>query len=94
MFWPITSVGGMPNLRGDLMAVERYGTGDRIEKLLGSKEAIRTAVLQVDCLIEWHSFVSLASRYAGLEIFHTPIRLLVVESLIWFHETGECTNSY
>lgn len=66
MFWPTTHEGS-PDLRRDLMAVERYATGDRIEKLFRGKEGIREAVMQADFLIEWHSFLSFQHNVA-----HTP----------------------
>jgi len=62
MFWPVTSGWSAPNVRRDLMVIERYGKGDRIERLLGGKGRIKAAVLQVDCLVDWHSFLSFAER--------------------------------
>jgi hypothetical protein len=58
MFWP-TTYQGLPDLRRDLLAVERYAVGDRIEQLFRGKEGMRMAVMQTDFLIEWHSFLSL-----------------------------------
>jgi hypothetical protein len=58
LFWPITTMWGFPNRRRDLLVVDRYGRGDRIEGILGGKERMKTAALQLDCLIDWHSFMS------------------------------------
>ncbi len=58
MFWPVTSGWGVPNLRRDQIVVERYGKADRIERLSGGKNGMKAAVLQVDCLVDWHSFLS------------------------------------
>jgi hypothetical protein len=58
MFWPVTSGWGAPNLRRDQIVIERYGKADRIERLLGGKNGMKAAVLQVDCLADWHSYLS------------------------------------
>jgi hypothetical protein len=58
MFWPVTSGWGFPNLRRDQIVIERYGKADRIERLLGGKNGMKAAVLQVDCLADWHSYSS------------------------------------
>lgn len=58
LFWPITTMWGFPNKRRDLLIVDRYGRGDRIEGILGGKERMKTAALQLDCLVDWHSFMS------------------------------------
>lgn len=52
LFWPIRSGGGAPDMSRESMAAERYGTGDKIEKLFRGMEKLKTAVTQVDCLIE------------------------------------------
>lgn len=57
MFWPVTTSWGAPHLTRYQMAIERYANGDRIEKLLGRKEGIKAATIQIDCLIDWHSFL-------------------------------------
>jgi hypothetical protein len=58
IFWPVTTMWGFPNRRRDLLVVDRYGRGDRIEGIFGGKERMKTAALQLDCLIDWHSFMS------------------------------------
>ncbi|HEU0175293.1 MAG TPA: RNA-binding domain-containing protein [Blastocatellia bacterium] len=59
LFWP-TERGswGSPKMSRPQMVIERYGNADRIAKLLGGKTGMKSAVLQVDCLIEWHSYLS------------------------------------
>src|SRR6266498_403083 len=64
MFWPTTGEGGAPDMRQDIMVEERYGVGDRIEKLFRGREGIRAAALQIDCLIEWTSFLSFEQNEA------------------------------
>jgi len=64
LFWPITHY-GFPNRQRELLVLERYGSGDRIEELVGGKKAMRRAVLEIDCLIDWHSFMSQRSWGSG-----------------------------
>jgi len=59
LWWPLTRFCGTPNRQRDLMVLDRYGKGDRIEELVGGKKAIRKAALQLDFLVDWHSFMSL-----------------------------------
>lgn len=65
LFWPVTHRWGGPNRQRDLLVLERYGKGDRIEAIIGGKEAMRFAVLQFDCLVEFHSFMSVSGRENG-----------------------------
>jgi hypothetical protein len=58
LFWPLTYGWGTPNVRRDIMVVERYALGDRIESLMGNAERIKQAVLQVDCLVDWHDVLA------------------------------------
>lgn len=58
LFWPLTYGWGTPNVRRDIMVVERYARGDRIESLMGNAERIKQAVLQVDCLVDWHDVLA------------------------------------
>ncbi len=58
MFWPVTDQWGTPPLTRQQLVLERYGKSDRIEGIVGGKRAIKSAVLQIDCLIDWHSFLS------------------------------------
>jgi len=59
LFWPMERAKwGSPKMSRHQMVIERYGNADRIEKLLGGKTGMKSAVLQVDCLIEWHSHLS------------------------------------
>lgn len=58
MFWRVTAHWGSPNITRFQMALERYGRGDRIEKILGGKKGIKAAIIQTDCLVDWHSFLS------------------------------------
>jgi len=59
LFWPMERAKwGSPEMSRPQMVIERYGNADRIEKLLGGKTGMKSAVLQVDCLIEWHSHLS------------------------------------
>jgi hypothetical protein len=62
LFWPVTYGWGGPNRQRDLLVLERYGKGDRIEVIAGGKEAIRNGVLQFDCLVDFHSFMSLSGQ--------------------------------
>lgn len=55
LFWPLTYLWGTPDVRRDLLVAERYGRGDRIEQLMGGASRLKAAVLQVDCLLDWHS---------------------------------------
>lgn len=59
---------GAPNRRIDLLANERFGGDDHIKAVLGRVVGVPALVLQADCLIEWHSFLSSAQlngRQAG-----------------------------
>jgi hypothetical protein len=59
LFWPTErALWGSPKMSRPQMVIERYGNADRIAKLLGGKTGMKSAVLQVDCLIEWHSYLS------------------------------------
>jgi hypothetical protein len=58
LFWPLTYGWGTPNVRRDIMVVERYALGDRIESLMGNAELLKQAVLQVDCLVDWHAVLA------------------------------------
>ncbi len=58
LFWPVTYGWGGPNRQRDLLVIERYGRGDRIEAIAGGKEAMRIGVLQFDCLVDFHSVLS------------------------------------
>lgn len=58
LFWPLTYGWRTPNVRRDIMVVERYARGDRIESLMGNAERIKQAVLQVDCLVDWHAVLA------------------------------------
>lgn len=58
MFWPVTMNWGYPDRRRDLLVSERFSIGDRLEKLAGGKKSIKAASLQIECLIDWHSFLS------------------------------------
>ncbi len=58
MFWPVTRNWGYPNRRRDLLVSERFSIADRLEKLAGGKKGIKAASLQIECLIDWHSFLS------------------------------------
>lgn len=55
--WPNDSW-GEADIRRDQMVIERYARGDRIERLFNGRNRMQLAALQVDCLIEWHSFLS------------------------------------
>jgi len=59
LFWPMERARwGSPKMSRHQMVIERYGNADRIAKLLGGKTGMESAMLQVDCLIEWHSYLS------------------------------------
>jgi hypothetical protein len=58
LFWPLTYGWGTPNVRRDILVVERYARGDRIESLMGNADRIKQAVLQVDCLVDWHDVLA------------------------------------
>jgi hypothetical protein len=58
MFWPITTGWGYPNRRRDLLVTERYSNADNIGKLAGGEKCIKESSLQIECLIDWHSFLS------------------------------------
>ncbi len=59
---------GAPKTDIDLLTLERFGGGDRIARIVGGQPDVQTLVLQADCLLEWHSFLSflkLGKRTAG-----------------------------
>jgi hypothetical protein len=58
LFWPLTFYWGTPNIRRDLLVVARYARGDRIEELMEGGVRLKAAVLQVDCLCDWHSVLA------------------------------------
>jgi hypothetical protein len=58
LFWPIHSAFWQPNRQRDLLALDRYGSDSGVAAIIGGEEAIRTAILQMDCLVAWHSFIS------------------------------------
>lgn len=58
IFWPLTFHWGTPNVRRDLLVAQRYSIGDRIEQLMGGASKITQAVLQVDCLVDWHAVLA------------------------------------
>jgi Schlafen, AlbA_2 len=58
LFWPLTYRWGTPDIRRDLLIADRYARGDRIESLLGGEQRIKAAIMQVDCLIDWHSVLA------------------------------------
>ncbi len=58
LFWPLTYRWGTPDSRREQLVAERYTRGDRIESLMGNARRIKTAILQVDCFIDWHSVLA------------------------------------
>jgi len=58
LFWPIHSAFWQPNRQRDLLVNDRYGSDSGVTSIIGGEKAIRTAVLQLDCLVDWHSFIS------------------------------------
>lgn len=58
LFWPLTYRWGTPDIRRDMLVVERYAHGDRIESLMGNRARIKEAVLQLDCLVDWHAVLA------------------------------------
>lgn len=84
MFWPITMGWGYPDRRRDLLVSERFCIADKLEKLAGGKKSIKAASLQLECLIEWHSFLSFErmgetetirfyqETYSGISTFFSP----------------------
>jgi len=84
LFWPLTYRWGTPNVRRDILVVERYAHGDRIESLMGNSARIKEAVLQLDCLVDWHSILArgpsqgetetqrfFESKYSGIDDSYT-----------------------
>ncbi|HLG19791.1 MAG TPA: hypothetical protein VI895_08255 [Bdellovibrionota bacterium] len=66
LFWPITSEWGHPDLSHALMAVQRYARSERIAALFGGEKDLKNAVLQMDCYIDWNSWLMVESlRGAG-----------------------------
>lgn len=59
LFWPLDGPYWVPNRQRDLLVLERYGKDAYIEVLLGDENALRSAVLSLDCLVDWHSFMSM-----------------------------------
>jgi len=83
LFWPLTYGWGTPNIRRDKLIVERYAHGDRIESLMGNSARLKTAVLQLDCLVDWHAVLAqrpdqgepetnkfFESKYAGIDTWY------------------------
>src|SRR2546422_1589482 len=57
LFWPIEFGWGYPDkFRYDL-AIDRYGHSERVKSLFGGTESIKAALLQLDCYVEWNSFL-------------------------------------
>jgi hypothetical protein len=84
LFWPLTYRWRTPNVRRDMLVVERYARGDRIEALMGNADRLKQAVLQVDCLVDWHAVLAqpppqgeaethgfFTSKYAGIGTWYT-----------------------
>lgn len=46
-----------PNVFIDSLVSERYANGSIIENFFSTPEALKIAVLQANCLLEWHSFI-------------------------------------
>lgn len=57
LFWPYYCRDA-PDRRIDLLATERFGADDSLRKILDHTADVRALVLQADCLLEWHSFLS------------------------------------
>lgn len=83
LFWPLTYRWGTPNVRRDMLMVERYARGDLIESLIGNADRLKQAVLQVDCLVDWHAVLAqrpptgetetqgfFTSKYAGIDTWY------------------------
>lgn len=68
LFWPLTYRWGTPDIRRDLLIAQRYSRGDRIESLLGGEHRLKAAVLQVDCLVDWHSVLAQSAPQGENEI--------------------------
>ncbi len=79
LFWPLTYRWRTPDVRRDMLVVERYARGDRIESLMGNADRLKQAILQVDCLVDWHAVLAqrprqgepethafFTSKYAGI----------------------------
>jgi hypothetical protein len=58
LFWPIDDKYWQPNRQRDLLVLDRFGKDERIRSIVGDDEVIKGAVLQLDCLVDWHSFMS------------------------------------
>lgn len=59
LFWPVDDPYWIPNRQRDLLVLERYGNDAHLGALLGDENAMRSAVLRIDCLVDWHSFMSM-----------------------------------
>jgi hypothetical protein len=57
LFWPIEFGWGYPNDFRYNLAIQRYGGSERINNLFGGAEGMKSALLQLDCYIEWNSFL-------------------------------------
>lgn len=84
LFWPLTYRWRTPDVRRDLLMVERYGSGGRIASLIGGADRLKQAVLQVDCLVDLHAVLAqrppqgepethgfFTSKYAGIDTWYT-----------------------
>jgi hypothetical protein len=69
LFWPLTYRWGTPDIRRDLLVAERYARGDGIELLFGGGPQIKNAVLQVDCLVDWHAVLGQRPEQGETEIY-------------------------
>jgi hypothetical protein len=67
LFWPLTYRWETPDIRRDMLVVERYARGDRIESLMGNGARIKDAVLQLDCLVDWHAVLAQPPNQGELE---------------------------
>jgi hypothetical protein len=57
LFWPIEFGWGYPDEIRSNLVVQRYEKSERISSLFGGSEGIKSRVLQLDCYVEWNSFL-------------------------------------
>src|SRR5262249_7017310 len=57
LFWPIEFGWGYPDETRSNLVIQGYGKSERISSLFGGSEGIKSSILQVDCYVEWNSFI-------------------------------------
>lgn len=63
LFWPYFY--WAPNIFIEALVAERYGNGSIAEDFFSNQESVKISMLQANCLLEWHSFISMKGANEG-----------------------------